>query len=123
MALSFIIERSIFYLDDQLPGNKKLNIVIERRGKKEDKNLEEHFQRLLSRGTGYITAERLKNYALSIHFKNKKENINGLQLADLAAYPIARFVIEPQRANPAFEIIDQKIYSKNGKKYGLKIYP
>ncbi len=41
----------------------------------------------------------------------KKENINGLQLADLIAYPIARYIIEPERANPSFEIFKNKICS------------
>jgi hypothetical protein len=123
LALSFIIERAIFFLDEKNEDIKKLFIVIEKRGKKEDKKLSEHFQRLMARGTGYVSAERLKNYSLSIHFKDKKENINGLQFADLAAYPIARHVIEPNRANPAFDLIMNKIYSKNGKRYGLKIYP
>ncbi len=58
---------------------------------------------------------------MNITFKNK--NINGLQLADLVAYPIARYVIAPKRVNLAFEIIAKKIYAKNGKRYGLKIYP
>jgi hypothetical protein len=56
-------------------------------------------------------------------FKSKKANINGLQLSDLIAYPSARYVNEPKRANPAFEVFRQKIYSKKGKVYGLKIYP
>lgn len=123
LALSFIIERAIFFLDEKNEDIKKLFIVIEKRGKKEDKKLSEHFQRLMARGTGYVGAERLKNYSLTIHFKDKKENVNGLQFADLAAYPIARFVIEPSRANPAFDVISKKLYCKNGKRYGLKIYP
>ena len=41
----------------------------------------------------------------------------------LAEYPIASFVIEPERANPAIELISSEIYSKNGKRHGLKIYP
>lgn len=123
LALSFIIERSIFYLDDQNQYDIKLNIIIERRGRREDKKLDEHFQRLLSRGTGFVSSEQLKKYNLSIQFKDKKENINGLQLADLTAYPIARYVIEPNRANPAFELFVEKIYNKNGKRDGLKIYP
>jgi hypothetical protein len=123
LALSFVIERAIFFLDVMPDNGKELQIIIEKRGKKEDKQLDEHFQRLMSRGTGYVSAEKLSNYSLSITFKDKKENINGLQLADLTAYPIARYVIEPERANPAFELISSKIYSKNGKRYGLKIYP
>jgi hypothetical protein len=123
LALSFIVERAIFFLDDIKIPNKQLEIIIEKRGKSEDKKLEEHFQRLVSRGTGFVIAERLRNYGLQIIFKSKKENINGLQLADLIAYPIARYVIEPERANPSFEILKNKIYSKRGKRHGLKIFP
>ena len=123
LALSFIIERAIFSLDEIADTEKQLNIIIEKRGKKEDKKLSEHFQRLLARGTGFVSAERLKEVNTKIFFKDKKENINGLQLCDLLAYPIARYVIEPKRANPAFEVLAGKIYSKNGKRYGLKIFP
>lgn len=123
LALSFMIERSVFYMDGiQLP-NRSLQIVIEKRGKREDKKLDEHFQRLMSRGTGYVDAKRLRDINLEIHFRNKNENINGLQLADLVAYPTARYVIDQKRANPAFDIIEPKIYSKKGKRYGLKIFP
>jgi len=110
-------------LDDIFQQDKKLTIVIERRGKNEDRKLNTHFQKLLSRGTGYVNAERLKALDLKIEFRYKKQNVNGLQLADLIAYPIARYVIDKNRANPAYELIESKIYSKNGKRYGLKIYP
>lgn len=123
LALSFIIERAIFSLDEVKGVTKQLEIIIEKRGKKEDKKLEEHFQRLKARGTGFVCAERLDEVNLKITFKDKKENINGLQLTDLIAYPIARYVIEPKRANPAFDKLEQKIYKKNGKRYGLKIFP
>lgn len=123
LALSFIIERSVFFLDDIKTNSKELEIVIERRGKAEDKKLSEHFQRLLARGTGYVSATRLANYKLKIVFRSKRENINGLQLADLVAYPIARYVIEPTRANPAFDVVEPKIHAKNGKRYGLKVFP
>jgi len=123
LALSFIIERSVFFLDSIKGVKKQLNIIIEKRGKKEDKKLDEHFQRLLSRGTGYVSAERLKSLDLKIIFKDKKENINGLQIADLLAYPIARYVIDKKRANPAFDLLAPKFYMKNGKIYGLKIFP
>lgn len=123
LALSFIIERAVFYLDAQPAYNKELEIVIEKRGSKEDKKLEEHFQRLVARGTGYVSADRLKFFKTKISFKNKKENINGLQLADLLAYPTARYILEPKRANPAFENFENKFYARNGRKYGLKTFP
>lgn len=123
LALSFIIERVVFYLDDKSDGNKQLEIVIEKRGKKEDQKLAEHFQRLKTRGTGFVNAQRLDALKLAITFKDKKENINGLQLADLIAYPTARYVMQPNRANPAFDLFKNKFYTKNGKHYGLKIFP
>lgn len=123
LALSFIIERVVFSLDEIKNTEKQLEIIIEKRGKKEDKKLDEHFQRLLSRGTSFVSAQRLREIKTMITFKDKKENINGLQLADLIAYPIARYVIEPNRANPAFDVLKDKIYTKNNKRYGLKIFP
>ena len=41
----------------------------------------------------------------------------------LVAYPIARYVIEPNRANPAFDVLEPKIYRTNGGLDGLRIYP
>ena len=123
VALSFIIERAIFFIDDIATIEKEITIVIEKRGKSEDKKLEEHFQRLRSRGTQFVSATRIKNYKMEIYFFEKSKNINGLQFADLVAYPIARFVLDPERANPAFDVLEKKIYSKNGKRYGLKVFP
>ena len=51
------------------------------------------------------------------------KQLNGLQLADLAAYPIARYVNDKERTNPAFDIIKSKIYNKGTKLYGLKEFP
>lgn len=123
ISLSFIIERSIFSLDSRKDSDKKLNIVIERRGKKEDNKLLEHFQRLCSRGTGYVSSSRLKAYGINISFEVKSDDIAGLQLADLIAYPIARHVLDPNRANPAFDIFLSKFYSEKNEIYGLKVFP
>lgn len=123
LALSFIIERAVFSLDEVVSPDKRLEVVIEKRGRKENKQLEEHFQRLLSRGTSFVTAERLHELSPKIMFRDKRENINGLQLADLTAYPIARYVIEPKRVNLSFDILKEKIYTRKGKRYGLKIFP
>jgi len=51
IALSFIVERTVFYLDDVLSRKTELEIVIEKRGKKEDRQLETHFNQLMTRGT------------------------------------------------------------------------
>jgi hypothetical protein len=44
-------------------------------------------------------------------------------LADLLAYPAARYVLDKERANPAFDLFRDKFYTKDGKMYGLKIFP
>ena len=122
IALSFVIEQAIVVLQNINPQSQ-LSIIIEKRGKKEDKQLDDHFQKIIAVGTGILTNEQVNQFNLSFTFRNKKENINGLQLADLVAYPIARNIIEPNRANPAFEILEQKIYKTNGIVEGLRIYP
>jgi hypothetical protein len=123
IALSFILERAVFYLDGLRTQNNQLEIIIEKRGKKEDQKLERHFDQLRTRGTFYVDSKRIANYCLNILFRDKKENINGLQLADLVAYPIARYVIDATRANPAFDLLLTKFYKKGSKRYGLKIFP
>jgi hypothetical protein len=123
LSLSFIIERSIFALDTKNRSDLMLKIILESRGKVEDKNLTEHFQKLLSVGTNYVNSSRLKSYKLEIEFKKKKENCIGLQLADLLAYPIARFILNPERVNPAYEILSQKFYKQGKRNYGLKLFP
>lgn len=122
VALSFVIEQAVMALKKSETDNA-LSIVIEKRGRKEDKQLDDHFQRLLGKGTGKLTAEEIAEHHPTFTFKNKKENINGLQLADLVAYPIARYVIEPNRANPSFEVLEPKIYRTDGGLDGLRIYP
>ena len=122
IALSFVIEQAIVVLQNINPQSQ-LSIIIEKRGKKEDKQLDDHFQKIIAVGTGILTNEQVNQFNLSFTFRNKKENINGLQLADLVAYPIARNIIEPNRANPAFEVLEQKIYKTNGIIEGLRLYP
>ena len=123
IALSFIIERVVFYLDSHTNHVNKLFLIIEKRGKKEDARLKQHVETLLQLGTYYVTPERLKAYQIKVEFRDKKQNINGLQMSDLIAYPIARYCMDKERANPAFEIIRPKIYSKGNKLYSLKIFP
>lgn len=44
-------------------------------------------------------------------------NIIGTQMADLAGYPIARHVLDPNKANAPYEIIRPKFCRQ------LKIFP
>lgn len=122
LCLSFIIERAVFRLDE-IPTEKQLYLIIEERGKKEDQKLKEYISKVLDRGTAYVKPERLKALNIKVEFRSKKKNINGLQLADLVAYPIATKIIDKSRANPAFDLLNSKFYRRNGKIYGFKTFP
>ena len=111
------IRQEINKLKESIWGDKK--VIFHQ----EDRQLDDHFQRLCARGTNNLKADELHSVSPTFTFRNKRENINGLQLADLVAYPIARYVIEPDRANPAFEILKPRIYKTDKGLEGLKIYP
>lgn len=121
VALSFLVENAIMFLINH--SNIELDIIIEKRGKKEDKQLSDHFRRIIVRGTGKLSPDEIMSVRPKFLFKEKKEDINGLQIADLFAYPIARFIIDPLRANPAFEILRHKIYQTHEGLAGLRVYP
>lgn len=125
LSLSFVIERLIFYLDT-LNEKAHVKIVAEQRGKKEDRMLLSYFNSVMDRGTYYVTPDRLKQKIRGFSFYNKHENITGLQIADLCAYPMARYLLYPKEPYIPFTIIEQKIYhDKNGKYmgWGLKVFP
>ncbi|TXD48981.1 MULTISPECIES: DUF3800 domain-containing protein [unclassified Polaribacter] len=122
IALSFVLERAIFCLDD-FKDCSELEIIIEKRGKKEDLKLSKHIQKITQVGTYYVTPERIRKLGFKTKFSWKRENINGLQLADLIAYPTARYVLNPTGVHLSFDTFKQNFYTKNGKVYGLKKFP
>lgn len=125
LSFSYIIERLIFCLDS-LDKKGVVEIEVERRGKKEDKMLLSHFNSVLDLGTFYLSSNRLKEKIIDFKFRGKRENIIGLQIADLCAYPLARHFLNPEEPYVPFEIIEKKIYcNKNGEYdgWGLKLFP
>ncbi len=125
ISLSFIIERLIFCLDKKA-SDSIVDIKIEKRGRKEDQQLLDQYNTILDRGTYYVSNERLKNRIDEFEFFLKKDNLIGLQIADLCAYPLARHILNSAEPYIPFEIIKNKIYCDNYGKYegyGLKIFP
>jgi hypothetical protein len=126
ISLSYIIERTVFLLDSIKKAGVEqieLHAIAERRGTKEDQSLLGYYNELLDRGTYFVNHKRIKSYFKSFQFKKKSDDIIGLQIADLIAYPITRHVLDCDVANPAFDVIKGKIYAQNGKLHGLKIHP
>jgi hypothetical protein len=125
LSLSFIFERLIFCLDE-MDKDAKVNIKVEKRGKNEDNLLSAHYNSILDKGTYYVSHARLHNVILSLKFHIKRDNVIGLQLADLCAYPLARHLLSPKVPYIPFDIVKEKIYCDrkgNFRGYGLKLFP
>lgn len=126
IALGFCLETLYEFLQEKMQTNLLTHVVVERRGKKEDNELELEFRRMCD------GANRLNiSLPFNICFADKKVNSAGLQLADLVARPIGMHVLKPQQDNRAFEVMKQKFYCSGGRQnvgegfenWGLKVFP
>ena len=120
LALTFALEGLVHFLE--AAGETHLPIVAEARGKREDNSLEQVFYRLMARGTESVTAERFKRLDCPLAFQSKKNNIVGVQIADLCAHPCARHILNPTRPNRAFEIARRRIYAAEAVS-GWRVFP
>ena len=122
LSLKFSLERFIAMLKDM--DQRNVTIVAESRGKKEDKNLKAAFNEITNLGTYYLPQNQFRKINWNLAFVKKQMNIIGTQIADLAAYPTARYIINPSEKNPAYKIIEKKFYAgPNNNINGLKIFP
>lgn len=125
LSLSFVLERLVFFLNKS-NGGGSADIIIEKRGLREDTQLLRQYNAIYDRGTYFVSAPEMKNRVTDFSFKHKRENAIGLQLADLCAYPLARHVLNEKEPYAPFEIISGKIYCNakgETKGYGLKVFP
>ncbi|UFH55494.1 DUF3800 domain-containing protein [Spirosoma sp. KNUC1025] len=128
-AFTFLIERCVFCLDEvNRDFSPELRVIAESRGTDADLTIAKYLKtiKLSPRGTGFVPSHRINQYGFSLNFMAKSKNNVGLQIADLMAYPIARFVIDGYTTNPSFEILKPRIYNDgrgNFKGYGLKVFP
>ena len=120
LALGFGLERVYSFLRERKQTRYKTHIVFENRGKKEDKDLELEFRRVCD------GANRWGELPFEIILADKKSNACGLQLADLIARPIGRYVLDEKQNNRAYSIIENKFYCNGDGKiegWGLKRFP
>ena len=121
LALMFCMERAHAFLQDRQQHTRITHIVVERRGKREDDSLELAFRRICD-GKNY----RGKKAGFDIIFADKRINSAGLQLADLTARPIGRYVMAPEQPNRAWDIIERKLHRSSAghiEGWGLKVFP
>lgn len=121
LALCFCMERAYAFLRDRGQHTCTTHIMVERRGKREDDELELAFRRIRDGANQWGAMP-----GFEIVFVDKKTNSSGLQIADLTARPIGRHVMNPHQPNRAWEIIEPKLRrSPTGKVagWGLKVFP
>jgi hypothetical protein len=117
LALDSCLEQTLNFLEKKQQLQRITHIVVESRGKPEDRDLGLAFER--------IAAHMLpKRYPLDLRFATKQSNSSGLQIADLVAHPIARHIIKREQPNKAFDIVKEKLLGYPAyEEVGLKFQP
>ena len=121
VALEFGLERVFLQLQQRGQVGKRVRVVFESRGKKEDAELELEFRRIMHATRMIGMAETLEFMCVS-----KLTNSTGLQVADMVARPIGVHTLRPDQPNHAWEVLEKKIVrSRDGRMngFGLKVYP
>lgn len=78
--------------------------MFERRGRREDKELELVFRRICD-GANHWGVD----LPFRIRFADKRANSGGLQIADLVARPIGLRILRENQPNRAWDILEPKI--------------
>ena len=96
MALDFLCERIVMGCQLEF-GGVRAQLVAEARGPLDDARVQYEFARLHIEGTSYVSAAWFREYLEpGIEFRAKKDNISGLQIADLLARPCGEKVLHPE---------------------------
>lgn len=126
LCLDFIVER--FCRSLNLSGKKGI-LLLESRGKKEDKHILKHLINLLEKGNHFHLPGHF-NCIKGVYFNPKWSSVQKdqasfvlLELADLISYPIFKFVSTGNQ-DAAFNILKNKLYNyPNYDGFGLKRFP
>lgn len=123
LALRFAMERVLFCVERE--DQTALPVIAESRGNNEDNALKATFYDLVNNGTRFIAGDRFRQRQFPIQFRDKRNNIAGLQLADLCAHPASRHILKPEQPNRAFEIAREHLFANNGvvEGWGWKVFP
>lgn len=120
LSLDILVERFCFEIGRGGAGV----IVAEKRDAVLDGQLELAWLNLKIQGTRYVPAQAIRERVQGLTTRHKRENIAGLQLADLIVSPIGRKVLgKPVRED--YRIIEQKLrgWPRNHAGQGLVVLP
>lgn len=121
LSLEFGLERLYRELQTRGDAERLTHVVVEKRGDKEDAQLELAFRRICD-GANALK----KRLPFEVVMIPKASNSTGLQLADLVARAIGIKVLRPTQTNRAYDIVEKKLRrSSTGdiKGWGLKVFP
>ena len=100
-------------------------IIVEKRGEFLDRDVEDTWTMLRTRGSLYAKADVIRETIKALELRDKKENITGLQLADLVITPIGRHILgKPDKDD--WRIVEQKLRrgpDGHTNNYGLIVFP
>lgn len=121
LSMKYGLERVCSFLRENGQAGRLTHFVFERRGAREDAELELEFRR--ESGPGKATCHRTP---AEIVMADKKTISTGLQIADLVARPIGIRTLRPEQPNRAYDIIERKfLRGPEGQVggFGLKVFP
>lgn len=121
-CLLFILERVVKDFNNK--SCQSITIILEKRNKIKDTELATYLNDLFENGGRYIKTSKLKSLNMSYKFSHKNENENGLQVSDLTAYPISKYVLDENALNIEFDILKKRFRTNSIgaiEGYGLKI--
>lgn len=122
LSLHVLVERLCYDVGNQ---PRSASIVAECRNDVLDAQLLLAWEDLRTRGTGYLSASDLISRVRSFEIRPKKDNIAGLQLADLVVTPIGRHVLG-RASRPDWDIVEAKFRRDSTDNYlgrGLVVLP
>lgn len=107
-CMAVLIERFVIYLEQ---ASAVGDCMAESRGR-EDRKLKEAYAKLYRNGTDFMQASRIQQSLTScqLKIKPKSNNISGLQLADMIAYPSKQGIL-----------IEKNLIADPGEIFGKKI--
>lgn len=121
-SLEIMLERFYYLLQQR---GERGRIIAESRNAVFDAELRREFERLMTSKDSYVRGPRLRSCIDGLDFREKRANLAGLQIADLIATPVSRFVIG-KNTHEDFSVIEEKFRrSPSGGYwgYGLKVLP
>jgi len=122
MSLDILVERFCMSVGKIERGGV---IVAEARDSTLDNELELAWLNLKIQGTRFIQAHDIQRRITGLSIRSKRENIAGLQLADLVVTPIGRHMLG-KASKEDFKIVESKFRRKNKgdyQGYGLVVLP